>query len=282
MRGEKLVPELPEVETVKRMLAKQVINKQIIGSRIMFNKIIKEPAIDQFQLLIKGQTIRAMKRRAKYLIFVLDDYVLISHLRMEGKYFLQPKHSDIDWKHILLALEFADGTELLYHDTRRFGTFNLQPINNYMHQKPLNQLGLEPFDASLTAEYLQTAWQKRSVAVKTALLEQKIMVGIGNIYANEILFLCGLHPCVPVSHLDKTYLTKIILNTQKVLKAAIASGGTTIFSFESAPGIDGKFTQYLKVHGRKGLHCFVCHSVIEKIKVGQRGTYYCPVCQIWP
>lgn len=273
------MPELPEVETVRQLLRQKILNKTIVNTRIMFNKIIHEPDVQTFQKLIQGQTIHEISRHAKYLIFELDNYVLISHLRMEGKYFVNHHGDPGDWKHILITFIFSDGDELRYHDTRRFGTFNLQPKGTYKQTKPISNLGVEPFDDKLTVDYLKRSWEHRRIAIKTALLEQKVIGGIGNIYANEIIFATRISPLKPVNKITDAELQKLIINTRNILKSAIQQGGTTIFSFQAAPGVDGKFASQLKIHGRYHMACLQCGAKIQKIKVNQRGTYYCPDCQ---
>ena len=273
------MPELPEVETVKRILLKNIKGMTITDCLIFTNKIIKYPTVDEFSQQIIGQTINNIERKGKHLLFILDDYVLISHLRMEGKYYFIDKNSDGDWKHIMVAFELNNQYQLRYHDTRKFGTMHLYSKNIYLTTPPLNKLGLEPFDPNLTVEYLQSRWMKKTQTIKTTLLEQDTIVGIGNIYANEILFELRIHPGEKTKNLTTTNYQNIIDNTRKVLTTAINEGGTTIATYHPEPGVDGKFLQHLKVHGRVNQPCYVCQTLITKDFINGRGTYYCSNCQ---
>ncbi|WP_342252501.1 DNA-formamidopyrimidine glycosylase [Spiroplasma endosymbiont of Amphibalanus improvisus] len=275
------MPELPEVETVKRYLEKNVVNQTIKEVRLFNNKIVKEPEVEKFLNILKGKKILKIDRLAKYLFFILDDYVLISHLRMEGKYFYAKNDddNDIEWKHVMFSFVFNDGSELRYHDTRKFGTLNLQKISEYKNLKPYLNIGYEPFNSKLTPEFLQNSWKNKSISVKTALLDQKIISGIGNIYANEILFASKIRPETPSKKVTLKQIEDLIEHSKIILLEAIKKGGTTIKSYHSGDGQIGEYKNNLKVHGRIKQNCFVCNSVINKIQLNGRGTYFCPNCQ---
>ena len=268
------MPELPEVETVKKALIKEVKGKKIFSASIYWDNIIAYPSVKKFEKQIQNQIIHDIKRRGKWLMFELDSYYLLSHLRMEGKYYIR-KNTDPKEKHQHVIFHFSDNTDLRYNDTRKFGKMYLIKKEDAFNQKPLNELGLEPWDKNLTKEYLKQKFHKKPI--KTELLDQTIIVGIGNIYADEILFLSKINPKTIASDLKEQDLQNIIDFTKKVLEKAIKKGGTTIKSYESSEGVHGKFQTDLLVHTKK--ECPICHSKITKINVGGRGTYYCEKCQ---
>ena len=272
------MPELPEVETVKETLKTKVLGKKIIDVKINYPNVIEYPSSKNFLLNIKNQTINDVKRRGKWLMFELDNYYLLSHLRMEGKFNLKSK-DDILNKHEHIIFIFDDGTELRYQDTRKFGRMHLIRKDDVLKTKPLNELGLEPFDDKLTGKYLQEKFKNKKISIKTALLDQSIVVGIGNIYDNEILFLSKVNPLISANEVSIDKLNLIIRNTKKVLNQAIKDGGTTIRSYTSSEGIHGRFQQHLLVHTKENEPCPNCKTPIIKIKVNGRGTYYCPNCQ---
>lgn len=273
------MPELPEVETVRRVLSQKVVGLTISNVRLNDNKIIKQPEIDSFLKLIINQKINRVDRLAKHLIFVLDDYVLISHLRMEGKYFYNKKNDPGQWQHIMIVFEFTNGYELRYLDTRQFGTLHLQDINTYINQLPLSKVGYEPFSQEVTVEYLKKFWSKKTQAIKTCLLDQTVISGIGNIYADEILFQAKIHPCSSPKYLTDKDLQAIIDASRDILQKAVEQGGTTIATYQADIQVHGNFQDLLKVHTRAKQLCFLCGSLIEKIKLNGRGTYFCFFCQ---
>lgn len=272
------MPELPEVETVKETLKKQVVNKKITDVNIYYEKVIEYPTTSEFVKKIINQVIRDVKRRGKWLLFELDDYYLLSHLRMEGKYFLKPIGSSVK-KHEHISFNLGD-IELRYHDTRKFGRMHLVLKDDLEVSRPISELGLEPWDEDLSISYLKEKYKTKSLPIKTAILDQSIIVGIGNIYADEILFLSKLNPLTKARDLSDLDLQNIIDNTKIVLEKAIKAGGTTIRSYTSSEGVTGLFQNELYVHSKEGSSCLVCENPIVKIRVGGRGTYYCPECQI--
>jgi len=272
------MPELPEVETVKNTLKRLVLNRIIKDVNIRYDNIIEYPTSDEFISKIRNQKINDIKRRGKWLIFELDDYFLLSHLRMEGKYFLKQVNDDID-KHEHVIFKLDNGEELRYRDTRKFGKMILVDKDNFNECKPIKDLGLEPWDKNLTVEYLLDKYKNKRLPIKTVLLDQSIITGIGNIYADEILFLSKLNPCKVSSTLTINDCNDIIKYTREVLEHAIELGGTTIRTYESSEGVHGRFQTNLLVHNRKNEKCPNCDMLIEKITVGGRGTYYCKVCQ---
>ena len=268
------MPELPEVETVKNTLKKIILNKKIKCANVYWDNIIAFPKVKEFKEKIKNQKINNILRRGKWLMFELDDYFLLSHLRMEGKYFIRNKNDERN-KHEHVLITFTDHTELRYHDTRKFGKMYLIKKTEVYKVKPLNELGLEPWDENLNAKYLKEKLKKKPI--KTELLNQNIITGIGNIYADEILFQSKINPQKEGNKLTKKNLDDIIKYTKQTLEKAINKGGTTIKSYTSADGVHGLFQNELLVHTKE--KCPICHTKIEKITIGGRGTYYCPKCQ---
>lgn len=266
------MPELPEVETVRATLKQFILNEKIESIDVYYDKII-EGDTHQFIERLSDQTIRDIDRVGKYLIFKLDEDAFVSHLRMEGKYHIVDETTPID-KHTHVVFHLQNHRDLRYMDTRKFGRMELVSLENYRDEKPLNKLGKEPFD--MTTEELYTLLHKTSLPIKTALLDQSIMCGIGNIYANEICFLMHIDPRTRACRLSKKRVDELRQISIDVLNRAIAQGGTTIHSFD-ANGIHGLFQVQLNAHGQK--ECPLCHGQIKKIMLNQRGTYYCPHCQ---
>lgn len=270
------MPELPEVETVKETLKRQILHRKIIGVRMYYPKLIEYPTSTEFETRIIGETIQNMHRRGKWILFELDHYYLLSHLRMEGKYFIRSKQEEVG-KHEHIVFEFDNGEELRYQDTRKFGRMHLIEKENIETQKPLSELGLEPWDKKLTPDYLMKIYAKKKLPIKTVLLDQSIVVGIGNIYADEILFLSRLNPYIKACDLTMEDCKHVIYHTKKTLERAIKMGGTTIRSYTSSEGVHGRFQHELYVHGKE--QCPECHNEIVKVRIGGRGTYYCECCQ---
>lgn len=271
------MPELPEVETVKNTLKRLVLNKKIYDVTIRYNNIIASPSVEEFKKNIIGQTIIDIKRRGKWLLFELNDYYLVSHLRMEGKYFLKNKTDDLS-KHDHVIFDLKE-KELRYNDTRKFGRMYLVNKEELYKTAPLKDLGLEPWDKDLNVNYLKNKYQNKKIPIKTLLLDQSIITGIGNIYADEILFLSHVNPLTVPSKLTDKNLEDIIKYTRKILEEAIKLGGTTIRSYESEEGVHGRFQNNLLVHNHENDCCPNCKESIIKITVNGRGTYYCPNCQ---
>ncbi|WP_375316982.1 DNA-formamidopyrimidine glycosylase [Spiroplasma endosymbiont of Virgichneumon dumeticola] len=273
------MPELPEVETVRKTLYPLLLHHKIIDVRVFMNKVIKTSTPQIFINKIIGQTINDIKRVGKLIIFVLDDYVLLSHLRMEGKYYYQKQDTPTNWKHILLVLELENNYQLCYHDTRQFGTFHLQPLSTYQTLKPYTNIGPEPFNKIVTAQYLQNKWKNKKQNIKASLLDQGVMSGLGNIYVDEVLFYANIHPESITNHLTLVQLQTIIDKSIMVLTKAIKLGGSSINSYTSSLGVRGYYQNSLQVHTRVNQSCFACTTKILKTKVSTRGTYFCPHCQ---
>ncbi|MDR7314742.1 DNA-formamidopyrimidine glycosylase [Brevibacillus nitrificans] len=273
------MPELPEVETVVRTLTGLVVGKTIERVSVHLGRIIRTPDdVEEFKSLVAGQTIQAIKRRAKFIQFVLDRDVLISHLRMEGRYGLYQAEEPVE-KHTHVVFHFTDGTELRYRDVRQFGTMDLFALGTETTAGPLAKLGVEPLDEGFTAAAFSKLLNGRSTKIKPLLLNQECIVGLGNIYVDESLFLAGIHPETPAGKLTKKQVVRLQESIVATLSEAVEQGGSSIKSYVNGQGEMGMFQQSLKVYGRKDEPCVQCGTPIVRFVVGGRGTHICPVCQ---
>ncbi|RFU65969.1 DNA-formamidopyrimidine glycosylase [Peribacillus glennii] len=273
------MPELPEVETIRRTLEQLVIGKTIKQVSVFWPKIIKAPEqVEQFQDALKGQTIQAIGRRGKFLIFYLDSYSLVSHLRMEGKYGVYPSGEPYD-NHTHVLFHFTDGTVLRYRDVRKFGTMHLFSKGDEVKNLPLLHLGPEPLSEEFTVKHLSCKLSKTGRKIKPVLLDQTVVVGIGNIYVDEALFRSGIHPERIASSLTPGEIRALHKEIKDTLSEAVEKGGSTIRSYINSQGQIGMFQLELLVYGRKGEDCKRCGTPLVKHVVGGRGTTICPNCQ---
>jgi len=272
------MPELPEVETVKETLKLAILGKTVEAIIVRYDKMIRDVCVQDFAHRLTGQTLMAIDRYGKYLFFKFQDVTMISHLRMEGKYSVKPITDPIE-KHEHIIIAFTDQTSLRYHDTRKFGTMELVAPGMELKTKSIQAMGPEPFDEGFTPAYLSQRIKQSIRPVKSFLLDQSVVSGLGNIYVDEVLFLARIHPETPVKSLENKDLINIISASRMVLKKAIELGGTTIRSYLSSLGVSGRFQNELNVHMRKDEPCHQCGTLIIKTKVGGRGTYVCPTCQ---
>ena len=270
------MPELPEVETTRRGIAPHVTG-QIIADVIVRNAALRWPAPDGLRRQLTGLTIRSVTRRAKYLLLRTADGVLMIHLGMSGSLRVVPTgltpqaHDHID-------LRLGNGACLRLRDPRRFGSVHW--ITGDPERHPLlRALGPEPLGPELTAEHLHRRAQGRAAPVKHFLMNNQVVVGVGNIYASESLFRAGVHPFRPAGRISLTRYDAIAQAIKAVLTAAIRHGGTTLRDFVSGEGKPGYFRNELAVYGRAGQPCVTCRTAIKLAKRGQRATYYCPRCQ---
>ena len=270
------MPEKPEVITVAKFLETSIIGKKILDCHIYWDNIIASPSPKEFEEKIKGQTIHKITTRGKFIVLELNQDALLIHLRMEGK-FLFRKQTEKLGKHEHVEFLFEDGISFRYHDVRKFGKMYLLPKEEVYLVKPLSELGYEYDDPNLTKDYLYQKIHTKSLPIKTVLLDQSIIAGIGNIYDNEILFMSRISPEKKACKVTKKECQKIIENSKIVLEKAIHLGGTTIRSFTSSEGVHGLFQNELLVHGKEV--CPNCGKKIKKIQIGGRGTYYCSSCQ---
>lgn len=273
------MPELPEVETVRKGLEKLVLKATIESVEVYWDRIISGPIeTAEFKRILMGEKIMEFDRRGKYIIIRFNQWALVSHLRMEGKYEVEESAAPLK-KHTHVVFHLADGRDLCYLDVRKFGRMTLVPIGEEFTATGIRLLGPEPtvetFDEATFYKTLQT--KKR--AIKPLLLDQKIVAGLGNIYVDEALFLAKIHPLRTANSLQKIEVSKLHEAIIKVLGDAVEAGGTTIRTYQNALGEAGSFQVNLSVYGKKGLPCVRCGTPIEKIKVAQRGTHFCPMCQ---
>ena len=271
------MPELPEVETVRRGLEKLILGKTITTIDIRYPKMIKTD-LDQFQKELPGQVIQTMGRRGKYLLFYLSDKVLISHLRMEGKYFYYPDQVP-ERKHAHVLIHFEDGGTLVYEDVRKFGTLELLApdlLESYFISK---KLGPEPTEKDFDLLTFEKALKKSKKPIKTHLLDQTLVVGLGNIYVDEVLWRAKVHPARISQILTAQEARKVHDETINVLGQAVDKGGSTIRSYTNAFGENGTMQELHQVYDKTGLACSRCGTIIEKIQLGGRGTHFCPRCQ---
>jgi len=272
------MPEKPEVITVARKLKNHLVGREFKNVEIFHNNIIAYPTVKEFKEKIKNKKVVDITTRGKWIVFDLGEGYLLVHLRMEGKFFYRsPKDVREKHEHVIFTLD--NGEQLRYHDVRKFGKMVFISKEEAPSHKPFSELGLEFWDSNLTDSYLKDHFQKKSLPIKSVLLDQSIITGIGNIYADEILYLSHISPLCSANQLTKKNRSDIILYTREVLNEAIEAGGTTIRSYTSEEGIHGLFQQQLKVHGKKGEPCPTCGENILKIQIGGRGTYYCSNCQ---
>lgn len=272
------MPELPEVETVKNSLKELIIGKKILNVKVFYERMIQNINTDEFELKLKNQTFKDIDRVGKYLIFVLEDYLLLAHLRMEGKYFLRKDEPKGKHEHLIFYLE--NGETLRYNDTRKFGVvylFSTTNIEEIKKKEPLSKLGVEPIGNLLTEDYLYKKFSTINKPLKSVLLDQTIISGLGNIYADEVCFMSSLSPKEKVSNLTKEDIKNICVSAEIVIKKAINLGGTTIRSFVSSHAATGRFQNELLIHTKE--ICPNCKQKVEKIFIGGRGTYFCPNCQ---
>lgn len=271
------MPELPEVETVRHTLEVQLKHPRITDVQVFWDNIIAQDK-DEFINTCIGKQFSEYRRIGKYLMFKLEDKMLIVHLRMEGKFYILTKDDPLD-KHTHVIFKLDDGRELRYHDTRKFGKMAIYPYNEENIYDALKNIGYDAFDERLNALQLYQSWHEKKTLLKAMLLDQKFLAGIGNIYADEICFCCGLHPATRVNRLSKKDFENILFQTRRILSGAISAGGTTIRSYTSSLGVSGRFQLELKVHNRVNEACYVCQNTIIKTKIAGRGTYLCPHCQ---
>ena len=273
------MPELPEVETIRRTLQNLVVGKTIDNVQVHWPKIVKKPVeVEQFKDALIGETITDVNRRGKFLIINLNTYALVSHLRMEGKYGLFNSDEPYD-KHTHVIFHFTDGTELRYRDVRKFGTMHLFLKGEQNNDLPLSQLGPEPFSSSFTNQYLQGKLKKTERKIKPVLLDQTIVTGLGNIYVDEALFRAKIHPERKANTLNSDELINLHQEIIATLSEAVEKGGSTIRSYVNSQGEIGMFQLQLLAYGRKGEECKRCGTPIEKIVTAGRGTHFCPNCQ---
>ena len=271
------MPELPEVETIRRTLEANYVNKKIVKVEVLYERMIKSP-LDEFINKVTSSTISSFGRRGKYLLINLDNgYTIISHLRMEGKYFLREINEELS-KYTRVIFTLENGSRLCYEDVRKFGIMYLTPTTKINEFEEIAKLGPEPFEIK-DASYLHKAFKNKKVEIKAALLDQTIMTGLGNIYADEVCFKTKINPFKKANTLTLKECEDILKASVETLNDAIKSGGSTIATYHPAKGVDGMFQTKLLAYGKEGKKCPVCSSTMRKAIIKGRGTTYCPHCQ---
>jgi formamidopyrimidine-DNA glycosylase len=270
------MPELPEVETTKRGITPHLLGQTILNTHVYQPKLRWPVDLDLTQKL-QNQTVTGIQRRAKYILIQLEHGSLIVHLGMSGSLRLVERGT-ARLKHDHIECELANGLSLRLHDPRRFGAFIWTDTPPKQHPLLL-KLGVEPLDEAFSAQMLHPLLLKRKKAIKPTLMDAQLVVGIGNIYASEALFLAGIDPRRPSHSLSQHDTQNLVTHIKSLLQQAIQQGGTTLRDFISPEGRPGYFQQTLNVYGRSGKPCHVCGTPIEHITQAQRRSFYCLLCQ---
>lgn len=271
------MPELPEVETVVRGLNQTILSRQINSVQVFRNDLIAPLSPEEFADRLTGHTIQAVTRRAKYILFHLSPSLwLLAHLRMTGKFIITSPLPKPD-KHHRIWFHLDNNSLMIFNDLRCFGTLEL--VESLENCKKLNHLGIEPLSPDLTVSFLKKTFKSSSSPIKNLLLNQNKIVGIGNIYASEILFEAQISPLRKGTRLSQKDLKNLIHATKKILKIAIEKNGTSISDFRRVDEQTGEFQNFLKVYGKTEKPCVRCSVPIQKIVQQQRSSFYCPACQ---
>ncbi len=260
------MPEGPEVETVIRSIKNKLINQKILDVNILY------PAIASNDLVgIIGQVIKDIFRCGKFIIICLDKGYLLIHLRMEGKLLFSKEK--LENKHVHCIFQLSNDY-MFYHDVRKFGRIGYY---NCLENSPVSKLG--PDALKITKEQLLENIKNKSKAIKSVLLDQSVVAGIGNIYASEICFVAKVNPFLPAKDINKDQALRLVNASHQIIKKAIELGGSSIHTFYDSDGVSGRFQNELLVYGKHNQKCPNCGSLIHKVKIDQRGSYYCECCQ---
>lgn len=270
------MPELPEVETVRRGLALHLPGQRIIDA-VVRERHLRCPVTRGLANKIRGQRIEQLDRRAKYLLIRLERGYLIYHLGMSGSlHLVSSKQKAKAHEHVDVC--FANHKILRFRDPRKFGMVLWTADNPLQHER-LRALGPEPLGHDFNGAYLYQMSRRRTVAIKNFLMDNRVVVGVGNIYANEALFVAGIHPTKAAGQVTKSSYERLAMSVRAVLNDALRHGGTTLRDFVSENGQPGYFKQSLKVYQRDGEKCLVCGNLIRCRRIGQRSAFYCANCQ---
>lgn len=271
------MPELPEVETTLRGIQPH-IKSQTIAKITVRHHGLRWPIPKTLPAKLKGQSVKSIQRRGKYILLSLPNGTLILHLGMSGSLRILT-HDTPPQKHDHLDIIFKNNKILRLTDPRRFGACLWTEEDPALHPL-LKHLGPEPLENDFNTDYLWAKAQKRKVGIKTFIMNSQIVVGVGNIYAAEALFAAGIHPNTPTCAVSKVKLGQLVKAIKNILQKAIQKGGTTLKDFVDSDGKPGYFKMELKVYGRKGLPCTKCKTLLEELRLGQRSTVYCRKCQL--
>ncbi len=269
------MPELPEVETVRRVLLGSLKGRRIVKIESDYPEMVEQD-FNLFKDSLINEEFLDISRMGKYLIFKMTNNYLIAHLRMEGKFFYVKTNSLMN-KHIHMIFELDNGYSLLYQDTRKFGRMVVKKEEELYITKPLNKLALDANNPNFSKEELYNHLKSRKIPIKEALLNQEIIAGLGNIYVDEVLFASKINPLREAASLSLDECEAILRESKRILDKAIEYKGTTIRSYTSSLGVEGEFQNFLCVHTKS--ICPLCGANIVKTKISGRGTYYCMRCQ---
>lgn len=270
------MPELPEVETTRCGIEPYIVG-QTIERIVIRQPRLRWPVPLQLRKILPGLTIQQVSRRGKYLLFHTTAGTIIMHLGMSGSLRILSTDTSPE-KHDHIDIVFTNHKVLRFRDPRRFGAILWTEDDPNLHPLLLS-LGPEPLSRTFTGDYLFQRSRGRKVSIKTFIMDSKVVVGVGNIYANEALFRAGIRPTRRAGIISKDQYQNLVSSIKTVLKAAIRQGGTTLRDFTDGEGKPGYFSLSLQVYGRTGERCKNCHGKIKQIRQGQRATYYCPHCQ---
>lgn len=270
------MPELPEVETVRLGLEKQLLGVTVEQITVRQGSL-RWPVPLSLADKMQGQQFRKISRRGKYLLFDMSNGVMLAHLGMSGVLWVCPQQEALK-KHDHVIFNLAEGLSLRYHDPRRFGCIDWVEGDPYQHRL-LKHLGPEPLESGFDAKYLYSSLQKQKRAIKSAIMDHKLVVGIGNIYAAEALFALRIHPQTPANTLSYAQCCDLVHQSRALLQSAIKQGGTTLRDFINPEKKPGYFKQSLAVYGRKGQPCHICGESICSVVIGQRASAFCAQCQ---
>lgn len=272
------MPELPEVETTRLGLV-PVMQGAVIKSVAVARRDLRYPMPEDFEAQVTGKRIRVLRRRAKYILIDLEKGpVILAHLGMSGSLTYVKKEGYVAQRHDHCLIDLDNGYRVVFHDPRRFGALLLLSPGEEAGHALLAHLAPEPFSEAFTPEYLKSALVGRSIPIKQALMDQQIVVGVGNIYASESLFLAGVDPRMPASKAAK-YAEKLVISIGRVLKEALASGGSTLSDYRAADNKMGYFQHSFRVYGRAEKPCESCSYPIQHVVQAGRSTYFCKHCQ---
>ncbi|MFN7038285.1 MAG: bifunctional DNA-formamidopyrimidine glycosylase/DNA-(apurinic or apyrimidinic site) lyase [Alphaproteobacteria bacterium] len=272
------MPELPEIETICIALKKEILGKKITQA-IALRTNLRIDIPKDFSEKLTSKIITDIKRRSKYIQIYLEDIVLIVHLGMSGRFISYINKRDKIIKHDHVIIDLDNGYELVLNDPRRFGLVTIAPVNNINSHPLFLKLGIEPLTDELTPEYLQDKFKKRNTPVKSILMDNKILVGVGNIYASESLFRSNISPNRPACSITYSELKKLSLAVKETLNDAIEAGGSSLKDYVNLSGDPGYFQNKFFVYGKNNQNCIVCLASIIKTKHSGRATYFCSTCQ---
>ncbi len=274
------MPELPEVETIKESLKENIIFKKIIDLEVFCSSPIKYPELPEFLKNIKNKKVKSLDRKGKFLIIKLsDNYNLVVHMGMTGQLVYYASQSYFD-RHTHLIFNFEDETRMQFSDIRKFGGLWLVRKDWNKFVPGLKELGIDPLQEEFSMENFQKLLEKKKGIIKYFLLNQKNLAGLGNIYADEVLFRAGIKPERLISHISTQEREKLYYAIKNILGEAIKSRGTSVVNYTDGNGNQGSYQNNLMVYKRLGKPCQKCGTLIDRIVLGGRGTYFCPTCQV--